>query len=100
MLISEARVETQKASRYLKALCNHFSRKVTAEYTDDRGTVQFSIGRCEMRSEPEHLILRVEAEDAERLAGVKSVVADHLVRFAPNESLQVNWVDQVTEVSP
>lgn len=32
--VATAHVETGKASRYLKALCNHFDRKVTASYDD------------------------------------------------------------------
>lgn len=99
MLISESRVATEKASRYLKALCNHFSRKVQAEYTEDRGVVQFSIGRCDMLAETDTLVLHIEAENADMLEQVKAVVADHLVRFAPNDALDVAWVDQPAGVA-
>jgi iron complex transport system substrate-binding protein len=35
--VATAQVATPKASRYLKALCNHFDRKAEARYDDNRG---------------------------------------------------------------
>lgn len=93
MKTANAHVETAKASRYLKALCNHFNRKVTAEYDDNHGSVQFGFGRCEMDATPDALIIRVQAQDDENFARVKHVVADHLERFAVNDALQVQWVE-------
>src|SRR5690606_39963199 len=40
MLLAQGQVKTEKAQRYLKALCNHFSHKVQASYSDDRGNVR------------------------------------------------------------
>ena len=93
MLKAQAQVTTPKAARYLKALCNHFSRKVTAEYDDNHGTVQFGIGDCEMVADAAALVIRIQAANAENLAQVKYVVSDHLERFAVDEALQVTWVD-------
>jgi hypothetical protein len=94
MLKAHAQVETPKASRYLKALCNHFNRKVTAEYDEQRGTVQFGFGTCEMEASASVLNLQVQAEEADSLTRVKAVVADHLERFSGDEALRVAWVDQ------
>ena len=89
--IATAHVETAKASRYLKALCNHFARKVIASYDDNRGTVQFPFGDCSLEVVEDGLLVHVAAESEAMLARVKYVVADHLVRFAANEELAVPW---------
>lgn len=34
-MTSEARIETPKASVYMKQLCRHFARKVEASFDDD-----------------------------------------------------------------
>ena len=93
MLHAQASVTTEKASRYLKALCNHFNKKVSAVYEDNHGVVQFGFGVCEMDVQGEQLIMRVQAENDELFARVKYVVADHLERFSGEEQLQVEWID-------
>lgn len=92
--VASARVETAKASRYLKALCNHFDRKVTAHYDDVNGRVNFPFGDCELNAQADALLITVVAESETTLARVKAVVADHLVRFGNKEELVVNWVDE------
>ena len=92
-MIETARIETSKAERLMKALCNHFARKITAGYEDDRGYVQFQDGKCELIATSDTLSLQVEAENAENLSRVKKVVVDHLLRFAPGEKFEINWSD-------
>ena len=94
MLKAQAQVKTEKASRYLKALCNHFNRKVTAEYNDTQGSVQFGFADCVMVATEDALGIRIQADNAENFERVKYVVSDHLVRFGNNESLDVTWVDE------
>lgn len=91
--VSEARIETEKASKYLKWLCGHFKIKTQAEYDDTRGKIQFVFGNCEMQAEPDHLYMRVEAPDAEAFATLKEVVGGHLERFAHKDDVRVTWVD-------
>lgn len=91
MFKANMQVQTPKATRYLKALCNHFNRKVTAEYSDQHGTVQFGFGYCEMDATDDLLSIRVQAEDEENFTRVKYVVADHLERFAADDELQLTW---------
>lgn len=88
---ARARVATPKASRYLKALCNHFDRKAEAVYDDHGGRIRFPFGECELQAEADALLIRVSADSTTRLRRVQHVVADHLVRFAPKEELVVNW---------
>ncbi|MBN2471610.1 MAG: DUF2218 domain-containing protein [Anaerolineae bacterium] len=95
MLSAQTHVTTARAERYLKALCNHFSRKVQAEHTGTQGTVQFGFATCEMAAEPDTLVIHVQAENAENFARVKAVVGSHLEQFSANsETLLIQWVDQ------
>lgn len=96
--VATAQVNTTKAARYLKALCNHFDRKANARYDDSSGHVQFPFGECTLRATEDALLIQVVAESETMFARVKNVVADHLVRFGVNEELLVNWVD--SETSP
>lgn len=91
--IAEARIETEKASKYLKWLCGHFRIKTQAEYDDTHGTVQFVFGNCEMRAQPSQLYMRVETPTLEDLATAKEVVGGHLERFAHKDDVRVTWVD-------
>ncbi|PJF29924.1 MAG: DUF2218 domain-containing protein [Phototrophicales bacterium] len=93
MRYAQAVVRTSKASRYLKALCNHFDRKVTATYDDNRGWVQFGFGECRMDADDTQLVFGIRAEDDEHFARVMYVVKDHLERFSGDEGLQVDWVE-------
>lgn len=98
MFVAETIVETSKASRYLKALCNHFAQKVTAEYRNNRGTVQFGFGYCELVAEYNTLIIRIKAENESNLARVKHVVGDHLIRFGSAERLVIAWEDNAEQL--
>lgn len=91
MLSAQASVLTPRASRYLKALCNHFDRKVTAEYDDNRGTVNLGFGTCQMVAEADSLVIRVQADDEQNFTRVKYIVSDHLTRFSGEEALHVEW---------
>lgn len=91
--IATATVETAKASRYLKALCNHFDRKATARYDDENGHIEFPFGECELQANENTLIMTIAADSEARFNRTKHVVADHLVRFGNKEELHVNWVD-------
>ena len=91
--VSEARIETDKASKYLKWVCGHFKIKTQAEYDDTHGSVQFAFGNCEMQAQPDQLTMRVEAPDAEAFATLKEVVGGHLERFAHKDDVRVTLVD-------
>ncbi|HCT77756.1 MAG TPA: DUF2218 domain-containing protein, partial [Micromonosporaceae bacterium] len=81
MLSAQARVPTDRASRYIAQLCKHFAHKVHAEWTEARGFADFAWGTCTLIAEPAAIVLVVESTDAEGLGRVKHVVQDHLERF-------------------
>ena len=92
-MIQISSIETNKAERMMKALCNHFARKITAKYEGDKGYIEFGDGKCEITATSSTLTLRVEAENADSLARVVRVVVEHLLRFTPEDNFQISWRD-------
>jgi len=91
MPISQARVATERAERYLKQLCTHFSHKVPVELTDRRGEVDFPFGRAVLEATDEALLLQVSGSDTAELERAEQVVKNHLERFATKDGLTVTW---------
>jgi hypothetical protein len=91
MLVSEARVHTDRPGRYLEHLCRHFARKVRAGWDGDTGHADFGWGTCVLVAGDGFLDLRAEAADAEGLGRVEHVVADHAERFGARDGLRVTW---------
>jgi hypothetical protein len=94
MLVAEAQIRSERASRYLVQLCKHFAHKTPADYDGKRGRVDFQPGLCVMEAEDERLNLRCEAQSEPDLHRVKEIVAVHLERFARQEQIAVTWTDQ------
>ena len=90
-MTAHAQIETPKSSRYLQALCGHFSRKTAADYDAHRGKVTFDFGHCDLQAEPDTLVLRAEADSEADLERVKQVIGSHLERFAAKDDLKVQW---------
>jgi hypothetical protein len=88
---SEARIETPRASVYMKQLCRHFAHKVDASFDDERGRIAFSAGVCRLEAAGGVLVLAADADDEESLRRVEDVVASHLERFAFRDDLKVAW---------
>lgn len=95
MHVAQAEIRSERASRYLVQLCKHFAHKTTANYDDRTGKVDFQPGLCVMHAAEDCLSLRCEASNEPDLIRVKSIVADHLVRFAWQESIAVEWRDEL-----
>ena len=94
MHIAQARVRSERASRYLVQLCKHFAHKIPADYDERTGKVDFQPGLCVMHATGDWLSLRCEASSEPDLIRVKSIVADHLARFAWQEGIAVEWLDE------
>lgn len=84
-------VQTEKASRYMKAMINHFGSKVNAAYEGNNGHVDFGFGRCEMQADETALTLRAMGKNAGEISGVERIIGSHLVRFAQKEELSISW---------
>jgi len=90
-MIQIAKIETEKAERLMKALCNHFARKITASYEGNKGFIEFGDGKCEITATPSTLEFQAVANNIDDLDHVKQVVAKHLIRFSPEDDFQFNW---------
>jgi hypothetical protein len=90
-MIGEARVQTPKASVYMKQLCRHFGHRIPATFTDDEGQITFDAGVCTLEATPTELVLRVSAADSEATTRLQDVVERHLQRFAHRDPLAVSW---------
>jgi hypothetical protein len=91
MTQSIAQLESERASIYLQQLCKHFAHKLPVEFTPDQGKISFQDGTCLLAASGNHLTMKVEADDADRLARVQDVVERHLVRFAFREQATIEW---------
>jgi hypothetical protein len=99
MLIAEARVDTERSSRYLRQLCRHLNlvakthpqMQAHVEWSDDRGLISLGSGRCTLRAEPGVLTLRAEAADEETLHQLEQRVADRIEQVGRRDRLMVTW---------
>ncbi|WP_255945290.1 DUF2218 domain-containing protein [Streptomyces odontomachi] len=111
MLSAEARVATDRPSRYLVQLCRHIDHMRgqlhreapahgdgdaaftvrQAEWADDQGLVDFGWGRCIMRAGPGELVLHVEADDEDGLRRIQEGIARRLETIGRRDAVQVHW---------
>src|SRR5215813_13760219 len=105
----EARVRTERASRYLAQLCRHTSQVSVlahgnsheagaasatprrAEYSETDGVVDFDRGHCTLRATPEELILLVEADDEQDLRLLQDALATRVQQIGRRDQLSVTW---------
>ena len=89
---SHARLVTDKAARYMTQLAKHWGHKFEVELTETTAFFPLTLGPCRMTADAEGLDMTVEAADAEALAKLEQVVADHILRFAFRENIEkLNW---------
>ncbi|HVQ92725.1 MAG TPA: DUF2218 domain-containing protein [Mycobacteriales bacterium] len=114
MLTAEARIDTDRPSRFLVQFCKHAAAmgsagghrprvhlggplarrevQVQAEWSAAAGTVTFTPwGTCTMRAAANTLTVRVEAADEENLRQIQDVVTRDLDRFSRRDPLTVTW---------
>ncbi len=86
-----ATVATPEPGLLINRLCKHFSHKIDAHWSADKGHLTFSIGECRLAAEGETLTLVCQSPSREELDELGEVVASHLVRFARGQVTQVPW---------
>jgi hypothetical protein len=99
MLIAEARVDTERAGRYLVQLCQHVDKmgrarpqlQAHAEWSDGRGLISLGWGRCMLWALPGVLTLRAEAADEDALRRVAYPIGARLVGIGRRDHLTVTW---------
>ncbi|GAB2800428.1 hypothetical protein GCM10027176_00550 [Actinoallomurus bryophytorum] len=108
-LTAEARIETDRPSRYLVQLCEHANAmggsrgrmhpgrrhhqvQVQAEWSDTHGVIRFEPwGRCTLDATSAALLLRVEATGEDGLRRLQDIIAADLARFGRRDHLTVSW---------
>ncbi len=119
MQTAEARIATDRPSRYLVQLCEHVSAMggrrghvlpgrhgghgghgagqgdgagiLHADWTDSGGVIATSWGRCTLRAAPGTLTLRAEAADEDGLRRMEDLLTARLERFGRRDRLTVTW---------
>jgi len=61
------------------------------EWSDTRGTLTLTWGRCTMQAGPGTLTVRAEAASDESLQRVQDLITRNLERFGRREHLKVTW---------
>lgn len=105
---AQARVRTDRATRYLTQLCGHAAqlgarhhshrhgegatmpRRTECSGTD--GVIEFDGGRCVLRATGEELVLVVEAEDEQRLRLVRNTIAVRVETIGRRDRLSLTWL--------
>jgi hypothetical protein len=113
MPIAEARIDTDRPSRYLVQICKHAAAMgsgrghqlrthtegisatgrvtIRAEWSDTLGTIMFDPwGTCRLEARDTELLLRVQANSDDSLARIEEIVAKDLGRFSRQE-LSITW---------
>ena len=113
MPTAEARLATDRASRYLTQLCRHLGQmnrvshrphgghgeghgqKMPAvehvDCTDTHGTVRFADGRWTLDATPDGLTLRVDADDEAALRRLQDGIVARIEKIGRRDGLQVRW---------
>jgi uncharacterized protein len=87
-------IPTASAKRYLGQFVSHFAHKLPAirEPDNSQGEVSFTTGLCTMDADAQKLSIILNAADEAELTRLKSIVDQHLLRFAFREELQIAWL--------
>ena len=92
MATVSGRAKTASGSKYLQQLCKHWSHKFDVDFSPSRGQVRFPSAVATMEANADALLVTIETDDPDSVEQLKSVVANHLDRFAFREApLPFEW---------
>ena len=112
MLTAEARVPTDRATRYLDQFCRHASHLGQPRdhrpgphgggddappevshiaWSDTLGTVRFGCGHCVLQATEDTLLLSVDATDEDSLQLLLEGISRRLTTIGRRDELTVNW---------
>lgn len=91
-LIAEARALSREPARLIARFAEHMREHGMAVQGGEADClISHPGGSARLRIEPGGIFLRIEAQDAERMADARNIVAGHLDAFAPGEDLGIVW---------
>jgi len=90
---SLADVASHDPSRLLRWLCNHWRHKFEIEHRDDQSVLipMGEVGAVEFTITPGVLHIDAQHADDGQLPRLQQVIANHLERFARDETLVFDW---------
>lgn len=92
MAHSHTVVHTTQGKKLVTRLGRHWGHKFDVILTDTQLTVPFNPeAQALLRVKEEALEIELRHSQADELATLQQVVAEHLQRFAGEETLQFNW---------
>lgn len=109
MPTAEARVETDRASRYLDQLCRHIQQMGHhphyrpgggahrppqvhgVEWSDTQGSVRLSLGLWTLQATPDALMVRIEADSEEDLQRMRDLITGRIEKIGRRDHLTVAW---------
>jgi hypothetical protein len=90
MFGADARVETDRAARYLTQLT------LRVESRGNAAKMQFEIGTCVLEAHEDALLLRLVADDETNLQVLQDAIAHRLATVGRREKLTVEWTREMT----
>lgn len=81
-----ATVATELGSRYLQQLCKHWSHRFPVTFDPQQGRVELAAARVGLTAEPGRLRIDLEVDSLDDLPRLKTVLEEHLNRFAHREA--------------
>lgn len=90
--IITAHVPTANGSRYMQQLFKHWSHRFEVTVDASKGSVDFGGSSCAMEVQPDGLLITMHMAKDGDVERMKSVVSEHLDRFAFREApLSYAW---------
>ncbi|MFL6114981.1 MAG: DUF2218 domain-containing protein [Catenulispora sp.] len=66
--------------------------EIDARWTDTEGVIGFAPhGRCLVKANDTELVVRIEADEEDKLARIQRIITDDLNRFGHRDGLDVHW---------
>lgn len=85
---SHARLNTDKAARYVTQLARPWGHRLAVTLDEATARILLPIGDCRLLADETGLDITVETNALEGLARLEDVVAQHLPRFAYREGIE------------
>lgn len=92
MLTTHGSVQTEQGHRLITRLGRHWGHKFPVNLTDRSLTIPFDANtRAELQASETGLTVRIEQVESDDASTLKTVIADHLQRFAKDQTLIFQW---------
>jgi len=88
---AEITVEDLGPAKLMNRLAKHWAHKFDVELGESHAVIPLPAAKCHLQAEGARLTATIEADDPDALERIEGVVADHLLRMARGEALQIEW---------